>query len=65
MSEERKVDVRLSCPFCGSEKSNMAAQGRYWYIECEKCGASNGLCHTEQQANETWNTRDRLPEPQP
>ena len=47
-----------ACPFCGGTEIKLnGTQRPYWYAECQKCGVSDGLCHTKDEAHKSWNTR--------
>lgn len=54
--EERKTIKYLPCPFCGGHAMPMAAVGEFW-VMCDICHASIGMCNTEYQAVEEWNRR--------
>jgi Lar family restriction alleviation protein len=56
------VSELLPCPFCGGSRlSFVGKQQPYWYVLCDECGVSDGLCHTKDQAHESWNTRPSPP----
>ena len=47
----------LPCPLCGSATIKFVSNRPYWYLRCDNCGCTGGLCMTKDHAHETWNTR--------
>jgi Lar family restriction alleviation protein len=48
------------CPFCGSEAkmgTTIETGGKYYYIECTKCGAQMDCSYNQDQIVIDWNER--------
>ena len=56
------ADVTLKpCPFCGGEASKRLFYGGRYGVYCDECSSRvGGLCDTEAEAIEAWNTRAEL-----
>lgn len=51
----------LSCPFCGSVRTNMRSSGEvrkeHWWVCCRECDSDGPYKTTEEEARDAWNTR--------
>lgn len=55
------------CPFCGCDEVEIRRKRDYgargadyelrYFVSCEYCGASSGLCWSEEMAINHWNRR--------
>lgn len=55
----------LNCPFCDGNVLTPYLTGNnpgndYW-VHCDRCGASSGLCNSKDEAISSWNTRQQSP----
>jgi Lar family restriction alleviation protein len=57
------TDSLLPCPFCGSNKIWVVANG-LWIVKCSECLSQTGFKETKEIAFQEWNTRAALSPPQ-
>ena len=61
MSKKREPIKLNPCPFCGSEKPIKdhveGIDGKFWWVNCEICGAATGLRGQVVAAIKAWNLR--------
>ena len=55
-----KIIKLKPCPFCGAEGDSFVSLNKRYdnhFVKCFSCGATSGMCDSEETATEVWNER--------